>query len=113
MVTMLESTQMDTARFPELEKFTLTLQDDINELNSISFDSWDLAYDAMNSFTWNKWPVDKKATVDFKEIAKGIRDNVKKQFAKNVLKSSSEETIQELRSMHGVLDDKKFGIRIF
>lgn len=114
MVTVLESTKMDTARFPELEKFTLILQDDINKLNSISFDSWDLAYDAMNSFTWNKWPVDKKATVDFKEIAKGIRDNVKKRFAKNVLKSSSEETIQELRSMYGVLDEiKKLVLEFF
>ena len=103
MVTMLESGKRDTARFPELEKFTLTLQDDINRLNSINFESWDLAYNAMNSFAWNKWPVDKKATLELKEIAKGVRDNVKKQFAKVVLKASSQETISELKEMHGVL----------
>lgn len=103
MVTVLESTKRDTARFPELEKFTLTLQDDINRLNSINFESWDLAYNAMNSFAWNKWPVDKKATLELKEIAKGVRDNVKKQFAKVVLKASSQETISELKEMHGVL----------
>ena len=103
MVTMLESTKRDTARFPELEKFTLTLQDDINRLNSINFESWDLAYNAMNSFAWNKWPVDKKATLELKEIAKGVRDNVKKQFAKVVLKATSQETVSELKEMHGVL----------
>ena len=103
MVTVLESTKRDTARFPELEKFTLTLQDDINRLNSINFESWDLAYNAMSSFAWSKWPVDKKATLELKEIAKGVRDNVKKQFAKVVLKASSQETVSELKEMHGVL----------
>ena len=105
MITVLENTKQNTERFVELAKFTLTLQDDINKLREISFNNWDLTYNYMNTFVWNKWPTDRKVTLELKEDAKAIRDGIKKQFSKNILKASSKETIRELKEMYDVLDN--------
>ncbi len=104
MCNMLDNTKKETLKFSELEKYTNILQEDINNLKSIKYDSWDIAYESLNSLTWNKWPTDKKITLDLKNEAKEVRDKVKKQFAQILIKNSSEEIIEDIQEMYKILD---------
>ena len=103
MVLKLEKIKKDLSHFYELDKFTRVLQEDINSLKTIKLDNWEIAYEGMNSLKWNKWPVDKKVTIDLKNEAKEIRDRIKKEFAKLVLKYNSKEANQDILDMHNIL----------
>ena len=107
MIMKLEKIKNDTLRFSELEKFSLTLQDDINNLKSISFSNWDTAYENMNSLKWTKWPIDRKVTIDLKNEAKEIRDSVKKEFSKNILKYNSKGANEDILKMYEILVEIK------
>lgn len=103
IIIKLEKTKKDTLKFCELEKFSRVLQEDINNLKSIKFDSWDMAYNSMNEITWSKWPVDKKVTLDLKNEAKEIRDKVKKEFTAFNLKYTSKEACEDIKYMYSIL----------
>ena len=108
MIMKLEKIKNDTLKFTELEKFSSVLQEDINNLNSINLSNWDMAYENMNYLKWSKWPVDKKVTIDLKNEAKEIRDSIKKEFSKNILKYSSKDANEDILKMKGtVLEVKK------
>ena len=107
MIMKLEKIKNDTLRFSELEKFSLTLQEDINNLKSISFSNWDTAYENMNSLKWTKWPVDRNVTIDLKNEAKEIRDSVKKEFSKNILKYNSKVANEDILKMYEILVEIK------
>ena len=107
-ILKLEKISKETAKFWELEKFTLVLSQDIEKLKSlISQDiSWDKLYYLINDFTWQKWPVDKKVTIDLKNEAKEIRDSVKKQFTKiasKVMICDSKEANEDINGMYKTL----------
>ena len=72
MILSLEKVKSETLRFTELDRFSGVLQEDINNLQSIKYDNWDLAFDTMNGISWSKWPVDKKVTLELKNDAKDI-----------------------------------------
>ena len=107
MIMKLEKIKNDTLRFSELEKFSLTLQDDINNLKTINFSNWDTAYENMNSLKWTKWPVDRNVTIDLKNEAKEIRDSVKKEFSKNILKYNSKVANEDILKMYEILVEIK------
>ena len=107
MVMKLEKIKNDTLKFTELEKFSSVLQEDINNLNSINLSNWDMAYENMNYLKWSKWPVDKKVTIDLKNEAKEIRDSVKKEFTKNILKYSSRDANEDILKMYKILVEVK------
>ncbi len=107
MITQLEKIKQETLRFSEMEKFSRVLQDDINNLNSINLESWDLAYESLNEIKWSKWPVDKKVTLDLKNEAKEIRDKIKKQFGEIQIKYTSKEAEEDIFSMYEILDNLK------
>ena len=107
MIMKLEKIKNDTLRFTELDKFSTVLQEDINNLRSINLSSWDLAYENMNSLKWSKWPVDKKVTIDLKNEAKDIRDSIKKEFSKNILKYSSKDANEDILKMYKILVEVK------
>ena len=107
MIMKLEKIKNDTLRFSELEKFSLTLQDDINNLKTIHFSNWDTAYENMNSLKWTKWPVDRNVTIDLKNEAKEIRDSVKKEFSKNILKYNSKVANEDILKMYEILVEIK------
>ena len=107
MIMKLEKIKNDTLRFSELEKFSLTLQDDINNLKTINFSNWDTAYENMNSLKWTKWPIDRKVTIDLKNEAKEIRDSVKKEFSKNILKYNSKVANEDILKMYEILVEIK------
>ena len=107
-ILKLEKISKETAKFWELEKFTLVLSQDIEKLKSlINQDiSWDKLYYLINDFTWQKWPVDKKVTIDLKNEAKEIRDSVKKQFTKiasKVMICDSKEANEDMNEMYETL----------
>ncbi len=107
MIMKLEKIKNDTLRFNELEKFSMVLQDDINNLKSINLENWDVAFENMNSLRWSKWPVDKKVTIDLKNAAKEIRDSIKKEFSKNILKYNSKDANEDILKMYEVLVEIK------
>lgn len=66
MIVKLENIKNETLKFTELEKFSRVLEANVNNLKSVKLDSWDIAYNSMNSMDWGKWPIDKKVTLDLK-----------------------------------------------
>ena len=105
MILKLENTKNNTLKYIELEKFSMTLEEDIQNLKSIKFDTWDLLYETMNSVIWSKWPVDKKVTIDLKNEAKEIRDKIKKDFSNIVIKYKSEEANEDILDMYYILNE--------
>ena len=60
MIVKLENIKNETLKFTELEKFSRVLEANVNNLKSVKLDSWDIAYNSMNSMDWGKWPMIKK-----------------------------------------------------
>ena len=104
MILQLEKIKNETLKYTELEKFSGVLQEDINNLQSIKFDTWNLAYETMNNVAWTKWPTDRKVTLDLKNEAKDIRDRIKKEFNGVLLQYTSEEANEDIYAMYDVLD---------
>ena len=105
MIVKLEKVKKDTERFVELEKFSRVLQEDINNLNGIKLDTWNMAYESIHTVSWTKWPVDKKVTIDLKNEAKEIRDKIKKDFSSLTISYTSNEANEDILSMYEVLDE--------
>ncbi len=107
MIVKLENIKNETLKFTELEKFSRVLEANVNNLKSVKLDSWDIAYNSMNSMDWGKWPIDKKVTLDLKNEAKDIRDSIKKEFNNIVLKYTSKEANQDILDMYNILNALK------
>ena len=109
-ILKLEKIHRETAKFWELDKFTVVLNQDIENLKSLINNNlrWDEVFYLINDFTWKKWPVDKKVTIDLRNEAKEIRDSVKKQFTKIVSKVmiySSKEANEDINKMYQTLQN--------
>ena len=109
-ILKLEKISKETSKFFELDKFTMVLQQDVENLKSLINPnlSWDKIYYLVNDFTWQKWPIDKKVTIDLKNEAKEIRDSVKKQFVKitsKVMIYTSQEANEDINSMYTILQN--------
>ena len=107
IIVKLENIKNETLKFTELEKFSRVLEANVNNLKSVKLDSWDIAYNSMNSMDWGKWPIDKKVTLDLKNEAKDIRDSIKKEFNNIVLKYTSKEANQDILDMYNILNALK------
>lgn len=107
MIKKLEKIKNDTLKFEELEKFSRVLEEDINNLKSIKTNSWNEAFESTNSVIWTKWPVDKKVTLDLKNEAKEVRDNIRKEFNNLVLQYTSQEANEDILNMYKVLESLK------
>ena len=94
--------------YNELEKYSIIIQDDIENLKSIIKlgNSWDSTYELSNSIKFKNWPVDKKITIELKDIVKDTRKQIKDKFnkAKNeiLLYKSSEANI-DINEMYEIL----------
>ena len=95
------------------------IQEDIADLKSIKFDTWDLAYRNINSKEWKPWSRRRKYEEDEKELkdkAKEIRDEVKGNFIKKVsrlFEFSSSEAIEDVKEMYSVLKKLQILLREF
>ncbi|MBR3325138.1 MAG: helicase-exonuclease AddAB subunit AddA [Clostridia bacterium] len=86
------------------------INEDINDLKSIDFSTWDKAFLGINSKVFNPWSAKRKLEqdeIELKEKAKGIRDEVKKVFEKQIKKSlfiyNSNESISDIKKMYFTL----------
>ena len=107
-IKKLENTISNARRFPEMDKWCTVLQSDINEYNSIIAEegNWDNICSRAYSTEYLKWPSDKKVDLEIKEIAKKIRDDVKKNIAKardTYLNYTSEQIKQDMKYMYVIL----------
>ena len=107
-IVKLENIASKLSLFPEADKFTRTINSDINDYKSIinNLNNWDEIIKRAYNIEYAKWPVDKKLTLELKETAKEIRDKVKKQFMKDretYLIYNSEQIISDIRYMYTIL----------
>jgi ATP-dependent helicase/nuclease subunit A len=97
----------------ELEKYSLVLQSDIEKLlmlNNISKESFDKAFEYKQNLKFDKWPIDKKVSMELKDEAKGVRDVVKKKIIpiiEKILFCTSEEAFKDLNEMYDILSNLK------
>ena len=108
-ILKLEKAKNDTLRFAEMEKYTVTLEQDINNLKYVqnNIENWDKAYYNLLDLKkqWGKWPIDKKVTLDLKNTVKEIRDGVKKQVAKIKITEDSKTVVADIKDMYAILKE--------
>ena len=103
----LKTVQNELKNEIELEKFFITISEDINLIENIlkSTTSWDNLYIAINN-EFSKWPIDRKVASDLKEQAKEVRDKVKskiKDLRDNILINDSINANSDIFSMYEIL----------
>ena len=97
-------------RYPEMEKFASCLSKDIDTLKNFENllqKSWDNSFEYFNTFSFCRWPTDKKVTMILKEEAKFARDTVKKklnELCSKVLLYNSKEAFADIYEMYEILD---------
>ena len=99
-------------KIDELSKFTKIIQEDIYNLEDILryTNSWDNTLTKINNLVWQKWPTDKKITIDLKEQAKEVRNKVKEIINKSIKKKIAYDSIQaneDINEMHVTLTKLK------
>lgn len=109
----LEGIKDKLTRFPELEKFTSAIVNDIEALKEIEEvisktkeNIWDTIYIKANELKFGKWPIDKKCTIDLKNEAKEVRDKVKKDIEgvhKKIFIYDSENAAKDIYAMYDSL----------
>lgn len=106
----LEEILKNISRFSELDKYSNTIKIDIEIMNEIlDTKTWDELYNVLNCVTFEKWPIDRKITLEEKNIAKDKRDKIKKQFNKavEIINCKSKEANLDLLNMYETLNNLK------
>ena len=108
----LEAERQNLAKYPELQKYFLIINDDIEQLQmlKINLDSWNKAYEIASNIKFKTWATDKKITLEAKDDAKATRDMVKanlKKVTEKILIFNSKEANEDINDMYEVL--KKLG----
>ena len=110
-INILNNTVRKMSMFPELEKFSGVIKDDIFKYSEIqsNLNEWNKAQELVFNLSYKSWPIDKKITNDYKDEAKQIRDEVKESVKniKELIECSSEEAFEDLRFMHDVINKLK------
>lgn len=106
-ILKLQNIRTKMTRFPELDKFTAKIEDDIDKYTYIQnnlFD-WDTAVEAINTLKNAIWTKDQKITNDLKDEAKDVRESTKDEFkkVKKLMNCSSEEAVQDIKYMYPIL----------
>lgn len=110
-IIRLENLAKEMKKFDELEKYIKVIQNDTYELQSLlnNLNTWDSAYNHSN-IEWMKWPVDRKVTIELKDEAKKIRDDIKKKISSSinkVLLYNSEVANNDIKEMYSILNSLK------
>ena len=103
----LESISHKLSLEPELDKFWLTIRDDIDKLQGIknNLDNWDKAYEINQIFKFETWPR-QASHLPLKDEAKNIRDEVKKKTKKvldKILICNSKQANEDIYDMYPTL----------
>ena len=108
-ILKLKQVEKSLARFEELSKFQMVINNDIENLERVQMNanSWEDAYNSAITLSWAKWPSDRKVTLDAKDEAKEIRDSVKKKVASTIDKYliyNSKQANSDIYEMYEVLN---------
>ncbi len=92
---------------PELESSYQTIRKDIEQLENLknNLNNWDKSYEIANNIKFVSWP-NKKSTLEIKEQAKNVRDEIKKKMQKTFSKTfiyNSKEAIKDIKDMYNIL----------
>ena len=90
----------------ELEKFFMTIRNDIDMLNNLknNLDNWDKAYEINSTLKFVTWPrnkVDSPKKDEAKEIRDSVKDNLK--ILKKILVCDSKTANQDIFDMYSIL----------
>lgn len=106
-ILKLQNIRTKMIRFPELDKFTAKIEDDIDKYTYIqnNLSDWDTAVEAINTLKNAIWTKDQKITNDLKDEAKDVRESTKDEFkkVKKLMNCSSEEAVQDIKYMYPIL----------
>ena len=113
----LEIVKHNLNKYSELEKYSTTIDKEIEKIEEIikranikDEKTWDVVYELANNLKFDKWPIDKKLAIDYKNEAKEIRDSVKKKITtltNKILLYNSKEANEDIYSMYKVLNNLK------
>ena len=92
---IIKKVKKEVERLEELNKYTLVLGSDIQELEKIlNLEKWDEIYNSISEVNFEKWPIDRKITLEEKEIAK----NEKKEEDKKEVKELKEDEKKDVEN---------------
>lgn len=116
-ILKLKQVQNNLRKYPELEKYTLTIINDREQLEEIKNiieneenNKWEKVYIKAHELQFDKWPIDRKITIDYKNKAKEIRDKIKNRVMTDIDKTviySSKEANQTMYNMYSILNSLK------
>ena len=100
----LEGIYRNLKKYPELEKYALVILNDKEQLEIIENtiecnkeNTWDKTFERILDIEFQKWPVDRKVSIEYKTQAKEQRDKIKKSIndiiSKTMLYSSKEANL--------------------
>ena len=106
-ILKLSNIYLKMQRFEELDKFTVVIENDIENYKFIrnSLNDWDRCVKFIQEFKNKTWPRDKKVINNLKDEAKNIRDSVKDEFkkAKVLIDFTSKEIVEDMNFMYKIL----------
>ncbi len=113
----LKKIEVNLRKYIELEKYANVIANDINEIEKIikvinrnDENTWNKVYGIAQILTFEKWPVDRKVTIDYKNDAKDVRDKVKKSVNNTLEKMmiyTSKEANETINEMYPILKSLK------
>ena len=108
----LETEKEIITRYDELMIYYKILEDDIEQIELLksNLDNWDKAYELAQNIKFKTWTSNKKITLEEKDIAKEVRDEVKKSIGKitdKILIFNSKEANEDINDMYAVLSKLK------
>lgn len=111
-ILKLKQVEKNLSKYEELIKYKLVVSSDIELLENIKNNTnlWENTYNLANTLIWAKWPSDRKVTLDYKNEAKEIRDNVKKKVASTIEKYliyNSKQANSDIFEMYEILKSIK------
>ena len=102
----LEVIKKSISKYDEMQKYSLVFGQDINQLESIlKLEKWDEIYNAISQINFERWPTDKKISLEEKEIAKEKRNEIKKQINESlkVIDCNSKQANEDIYYMYETL----------
>ena len=109
-ISKLEYVKRKLNLYDELQKYADTIGSDIEKLrnvvdiiNSSKEEKWDKVVTNLNNMQFEKWPINKKVTIEYKEEAKKVRDTIKKELSSTIQKKFiilSKQANQDIYAMY-------------
>lgn len=113
----LKKVETNLRKYIELEKYANVIANDINEIEKIAKlinqndgNTWNKVYEVAQILNFEKWPIDRKVTIDYKNEAKDARDKIKKSINNTLEKMmiyTSKEANETINEMYPILKSLK------